>query len=163
MAASTILGADPGKDGAFVLISADRAVLAHARIADLIGKLPWASAGPAVAEWVREQHATHRIDRAVLELYAGRPNQSGSLTIGAGWGLIYGVLCGLEIPTRTPTSAVVAKAMFAGVAGEGKARGIALAMSDLPDLPLLRGRERNRHDGTADAGVLALYGLQRWR
>lgn len=156
---SRILGIDPGKDGAAVLIEG-RTVLAQARTADILGGASWQAGHPLVSGFVRGLHAMHRIDLAVLELYAGRAGQGrGSmLTIGVGWGLWLGVLSGLGISVRTPRSASVSSALFKGIAGEGKERGIAFASQELPDLDLMPGRCRKPHDGLADAGCLAVWG-----
>lgn len=154
-----ILGIDPGKKGAIVLLNG-RSVLASAFTEDIIGKRDWREVGPALASWLRGVHAEHRIGLAVLELYAGRAGEGGGslLTVGVGWGTFYGLLSGLEIPTFTPASSSWTREMFKGVGGEGKERSVNLCRAMLPDLDLMPGRRRKPHDGLADAACLALWG-----
>lgn len=156
-----ILGIDPGKAGAAVLLDRDRRVVNNVRTADLVGD-GWHKGGAvALAAWLRSAHAEWRLQGAVLELYAGRPGEGrgGLMTLGVGWGVWYGALLGLGVEVRTPASASWTRRIFDGVQGEGKERAVALARMRLPDLDLTRGRERKPHDGTADAGCLALWGL----
>lgn len=152
-----VLGVDPGKDGAAVVLDG-RLVLAAVRTRDLIGKADWHAGYGALASWLRTAHAQHRIGLAVLELHAGRPGEGGgsARTIGVGWGLWLGLLAALEIPLITPASSRWTRALLADVGGEGKERALAVART--LDLELRRGRERNEHDGLADAACLAMYG-----
>lgn len=156
-----ILGIDPGKDGALVLLRG-REVLAAVRTSELIGSAKWQAAHPLATGWLRSAHAAHRIDLAVLELFAGRSGRKGAagsmLTIGVGWGLWLGAVSALGIPVRTPASASWTADLFRGVAGEGKERAVSLAMQEVPDLDLTPGRARKPHDGLADAACLALWG-----
>ena len=155
-----ILGIDPGKDGALVLLRG-REVLAAVRTSELIGTAKWQAAHPLATGWLRSAHAAHRIDLAVLELAAGRPGEGrgSALTTGIGWGLWLGAVSALGIPVRTPASASWTAAMFKGIAGEGKERSVSLAMQELPDLDLMPGPRMWRpHDGLADAACLAMWG-----
>ena len=159
-----ILGVDPGKDGAAVLL--DPSVLggryvAHVRTADLVGEGWHRGGGVAVAAWLREAHGRWPIRVAVLELFAGRSGEGrgGLMTVGVGWGTWYGALLALGIEVRTPSSAGWARTMFAGVQGEGKERAVTLARMRWPDLPLMRGRETKPRDGIADAACLAGWGV----
>jgi hypothetical protein len=155
----TTLGIDPGKDGALVLLDGRRP-LASALLADLVGTARWEARADVVAGWIRSVHATYRIDRAVMELYAGRAGQGrGSmLTIGVGWGLLRGVCGGLGIPVRVASSARWQADLLNGLPGEGKDRAIAYALQEVPDLDLMPGRRRKPHDGLADAACLAVWG-----
>lgn len=154
-----VLGCDPGKAGALVVLDGRR-VVASVKTADLIGKAKWQAAHGGLSEWIRSQHAEHKIGLAVVELFAGRPGEGrgSAMTIGVGWGIVVGILSGLGIPVLTPTSASWTRDLFAGVAGEGKERSIAVARSMLPDLELVGPRCRVPHDGLADAGCLSLWG-----
>lgn len=154
-----ILGIDPGKDGAAVLLDGRR-VVAQVRTADLLGKASWQAGYAGVTGWLRSVHAEHRVQLGVLELYAGRGGEGGGsmLTIGVGWGLWLGALAALEIPARTPSAAAWTRDLFVGVAGQGKERSIAVCRGELPDLVLVPPRARKPHDGLADAGCLALWG-----
>jgi hypothetical protein len=158
----TVLGLDPGKAGAAVLLigESDHACFEFAPI--VAGK-KWESIHPQLSGWIRSMHATYRIDLAVLELHAGRPGEGGgsARTIGVGWGFFLGVFSGLGIHVITPTSQRVAAVMLADLAGEGKERAVSLCRQRLPGLDLCTGptgRRRKPCEGLADAGVLALYG-----
>lgn len=154
-----VLGVDPGKTGAAVLLRG-REVVAVRRTAELVGSAKWQAAHAGVTGWLRSVHAEHRVDLAVLELYGGRAGEGrGSmLTIGVGWGLWLGALSALEIPVLTPSAASWTRQMFVGVAGEGKERSANVARGMLPDLDLTPGRCVKVQDGIADAGCLALWG-----
>ena len=154
-----ILGIDPGKDGALVLLRG-REVLAAVRTSELIGSTKWQAAHARATSWIRSAHAEHRIDLAVLELYGGRSGEGrGSLlTVGVGWGMWLGAVSALGIPVRTPASVSWTADLFRGVAGEGTERAVAVAMQEVPDLDLMPGRARRPHDGLADAACLALWG-----
>lgn len=156
---NTILGIDPGKDGALVVIRG-RDILAATTTADLLGGAKWQAAHAEVTGWIRSAHAEHRITFAILELYAGRAGEGGGslLTVGVGWGLYLGALSALGIPVRTPASATWTRELFVGIAGEGKERSVSFARQMLPDLDLTPGRRRKPHDGLADAGCLAVWG-----
>lgn len=156
-----ILGIDPGKDGALVLLRG-REVLAATRTRDLIGAATWQAAHARATGWLRSTHAEHRIDLAVLELYGGRKGEGrGSLlTVGVGWGLWLGAVSALGIPVRTPAANSWTADLFRGVAGDGKERAVAVAMQEVPDLDLMPGRSRRPHDGLADAACLALWGAR---
>ena len=154
-----ILGIDPGKDGALVLLRG-REVLAATRTRDLIGAAKWQAAHARATGWLRSAHAEHWIDLAVLELYGGRSGEGrGSLlTVGVGWGMWLGAVSALGIPVRTPASASWTADMFRGIAGEGKELSVSRASQELPDLVLMPGRTRKPHDGLADAACLAMWG-----
>lgn len=150
-----ILGIDPGKDGAGVLLNG-RAVVSWWLTDALLPSKGYDA--DALAGRVRGLHAAHRVDLIVLELCAGRPGEGrgSGMTTGIGWGLWRGIAAGLGIPTLTPTSASWTKAMFRDVQGEGKDRAIAVART--LDLDLTPGRRMKPHTGLADAACLALYG-----
>ena len=158
----TVLGLDPGKDGAAVLLIGDSDHDAL-EFAPIVGGRKWEAVHPQLTGWLRSMHASYRIDLAVLELHAGRPGEgaAGARTCGIGWGLWLGAFSALGIHVITPTSQTVARIMLADLAGEGKERAISLCGQRLPGLDLCEGptgRRRKPHSGLADAGVLALYG-----
>ena len=154
-----VLGIDPGKAGAAVLLvgKEDHAVLAAD---DVVKGARWEAVHQQVTGWLRSMHASYPIDLAVLELHAGRPGEGAvsARTIGIGWGLWLGALSGLGIHTIMPTAARWTGVMLADLPGEGKERSIALCSAQLPHINLLPGRRRRPHDGIADAACLALYG-----
>lgn len=153
-----ILGIDPGKDGALVLLDGGR--LAFAARTSEIASGRWETSADAMADVLRAVHAEHRIRGAVLELHAGRPGEGGgsARTVGVGWGLWRGTLAALKIETRTPASAAWTRDLFRGVPGEGKERAASVARGAVPDLDLRPGRCKKDHDGLADAACLALWG-----
>jgi hypothetical protein len=157
----TVLGLDPGKAGAAVLlVGDDHAVL---EFAPIVGGKKWEAVHPQLVGWLRTMHATYRIDLAVLELHAGRPKEGGgsARACGIGWGMWLGALSGLGIEVRTPTSARWQAIMLADLAGEGKDRAISLCQQRLPAIDLCTGptgRKRKPADGIADAACLALFG-----
>lgn len=155
----TVLGIDPGKDGAAVLLVGDSDHMAL-MLAPVVGGKKWEAVHAEVTGWLRATHRTYPIDLAVLELHAGRPGEgAGSArTIGVGWGLWLGALSALCIPVIVPTAQKWQKELLADLAGEGKDRAVALARQRLPGLDLTPGRRRVPHTGLADAGCLALYG-----
>lgn len=159
---TTTIGIDPGKDGACVVLRGTE-VLSARLTADLVGKLPWASAHPVMAAYLRGVVAEHRPSLAVLELYAGRPGEGrgSSMTTGVGWGLWLGLLSAMGVPAITPASSAWTRAMFRDVQGDGKARSVSVALARVPSLDLSPGRRRVPHAGLADAACLALYGAAR--
>lgn len=152
---SRVLGIDPGRDGAGVLLDG-RSVISWWLTADLLPGKGYDA--DALAGRLRSTHAAHRIDLVVLELYAGRPGEGrgSGMTIGVGWGIWRGAAAGLGIPVITPASSSWTRTLFRDVQGEGKERSIAVAGT--LDLDLTPGRRRKPHDGLADAACLSLYG-----
>lgn len=155
----TVLGIDPGKDGAAVLLVGDSDHMAL-MLAPVVGGKKWEAVHALITGWLRSAHATYPIDLAVLELHAGRQGEgAGSArTIGVGWGLWLGALSGLGIRVIMPTAQSWQKALLADMPGEGKDRAISYCLQALPSLDLTPGRRRVPHSGLADAGCLALYG-----
>ena len=154
-----VLGIDPGKDGAAVLLHHDG--LVHGLlVAEVVGTKRWEAVHTELTRWLREIHGTWHIDRAVLELHAGRPGEgaASARTIGIGWGLWLGALSALRVPVILPTPQRWQKALLADLAGDPKDRSIAYCSQHLPNLDLTPGRRRKPHDGLADAGCLAMYG-----
>jgi crossover junction endodeoxyribonuclease RuvC len=160
-----IIGIDPGKKGGVVTL-------------DVSGR-------PTAVEWTAADHpedgyvagkaynvrsmvrALEEVSRrgevalVVLERQQARPieGRTSCLTTGYGWGLWSGIVHALGLPLIEVSSARWTRHVFVGVQGEGKARSIAAVGARLPELALTWGRRRKPHDGLADAGCLALYGL----
>ena len=161
-----VLGIDPGKDGAGVLLQGGIAVgswlTADLLVAVKAGKAPDYS---PERMWLHlcDVLSAARPDLAVLELPAGRPGEGGgsARVTGVGWGLWRMALAASGIPTITPASASWAKVILRDAPGEGKARAVHVALSRVPSLNLTPGRKRVPHSGLADAACLALYGLTR--
>jgi len=158
-AAVNVLGIDPGKDGAAVLVRDDGST-SSLLLAEIVSGRRWEAIHPEVTGWLRVQVQHWTIQRAVLELHGGRPGEgaASARTIGIGWGLWLGALSMLQIPVIMPTPQRWQRALLGDLAGETKERSVAYARQHLPGLELMPGRRRKPHDGLADAGCLALYG-----
>ena len=157
-----VLGIDPGKNGALVVLCEERGVvfcLGQALTADFVvdgeyqPSLMWAR--------VRELRLEHKVTRGVLERVSVRPLEgvSSACTSGKGWGLWRMALAGLVDEVIEPTPAKWTKVGLEDQVGEGKARAISRA-SQIPGLNLTPKGRRRLHDGLADAACLALYGLR---
>ncbi len=159
-----VIGVDPGKDGAFVVVESDGKPLEIVRIRDLLGKEDWAAKADVLACAMRALVQSHDVRLAVLERDAGRPGEgAGSArTTGRGWGMVRGILAAYNVETRTPTAKAWTAVMYRDMAGDDpKAKGIALAT--LAGVPLTRGKETKPQTGVSDAYCLALYGLKESR
>lgn len=83
---------------------------------------------------------------------------------GLGFGLWSGVLAGLGIPHEIVRAVDWQRVVLRGFPGDDtKAKAVLAAESRLPALDLRPGRRTKPHNGLADAGCLALYGLGRAR
>ena len=154
----TVLGIDPGKDGAAVVL---RPAGVHGVLAaELLCGQSWEAAHSEVTRWVRQVHATWTLDLVVLERVGGRPGEgaTSARTMGIGWGLWLGAVSTLGVPVLFPTPQRWQKALLSDLAGDTKARSVAWCRAHLPDLDLTPGRRRVPHDGLADAACLAVYG-----
>jgi crossover junction endodeoxyribonuclease RuvC len=154
-----ILGIDPGKDGAAVLIRDEAHV--HAVLAsELLCGQSWEAAHAEVTRWLRLVHATWPLDLVVLERVGGRPGEgaTSARTMGVGWGLWLGGASMLGVPVIVPTPQRWQREMLSDLPGDTKARSVAWCRAHLPELDLTPGRRRVPHDGLADAACLAVYG-----
>jgi crossover junction endodeoxyribonuclease RuvC len=161
-----VIGIDPGKDGAVVVLDGSN-VLSAKLTADLLlavkaGKAPDYAPGMMWAH-LTEVVSQHRPELAVLELPGGRPGEgAGSARVtGVGWGLWRMALAAAGVPTIVPASAKWTRTVLQDAPGEGKARAVHVALSRVPGLNLTPGRRKKPHDGLADACCLALYGQLR--
>ena len=158
---SIILGIDPGKDGAGVVLDGDRVAYVWRTTDTTIpsGKGSKRLYCPhrmlAVLQGAREHGALV----AVLERAQPRPGEGtvSAYTSGEGRGLWLGLLTSLGFELVQPHPATWTKVMLRDVPGEGKARAILVA-EGCAGLELRRGRERLAHEGIADAYCLARYG-----
>ncbi len=164
-AVRNVLGIDPGKDGAAVLLGPDLDAppLAVLLLDPIVGGKKWEAVHAEITRWLRAVHASTPVDLAVLELHAGRPGEgAGSArTIGVGWGLWLGALSALGIPVICPTSGKWAGVLLEDLPGDGKDRGVALCRQRLPRVDLTPGRKVKPHTGISDAACLSLYGRER--
>lgn len=155
-----VLGIDPGKKGALVLLDGPEVVY-QSRTADLLVERDQGGT-LYVPERIAEELAHCRglgCRLAVLERTWPRPGEASSAShaLGVGWGLWRGALAASGYAVIEPTPAAWTAMLLRDLPGEGKARAILYA-SQCRSLELRRGRERKAHDGLADAYCLADYG-----
>ncbi len=113
----TVLGIDPGKDGAAVVL---RPAGVHGVLAaELLCGQSWEAAHSEVTRWVRQVHATWTLDLVVLERVGGRPGEgaTSARTMGIGWGLWLGAVSTLGVPVLFPTPQRWQKALLSDLAG----------------------------------------------
>jgi hypothetical protein len=155
---NTIIGIDPGKDGAVVILQDGQPFhqwLTRERFTAPTGKGSKRDYLPGEMVEALEALTPNRGDYphlAVLERQAAMPGQGGTsmFSIGYGYGLWAGILAALEIPVQIVSPQTWAKEILKGAPGEGKARAIHAAGRLL----------RKPHSGIADAACLALYGAR---
>lgn len=152
-----VLGLDPGKDGALVLLDGSTVQLAVLTSGLLVGK---DYAPERMVECLRMISGLGEIQNVVLELPGVRPGEGrgGGLTTGKGWGLWRGIVATLGLPCITPAASAWTRVILRDAPGEGKDRAIHVALSRLPGINLTPGRRVKPHSGIADAACLALYG-----
>ena len=160
-----IVGIDPGKTGAAVALShlgvpVDWIAANHpdegaAKKSEYFPRL--------MGRWLKGVQSREPIALAVLEKQQCRPieGRSSILTTGRGQGLWEGALAALEIPyILVPPGTWIRRVLGSMPKGaDKKARSVAHALSTMPGLELTWGRKTKPHDGLADAGCLALYGM----
>ena len=172
-----VLGIDPGKDGALVLLRrsgggvcvlgtelTDRLLVPCEvkRKGGKVGKRRDYLPGSMLA-YIREQRETWGEFSAVLETASIRPGEGGvgALTTGIGWGLWRMALQACDVSTVTPAASSWTSAILRDAPGaDSKARAIHVASARVPGLRLIPERCRVPHNGLADAACLALYGLR---
>lgn len=155
-----VLGIDPGKDGALVLLDGPVVQLAVLTSGLLVGK---DYAPERMVECLRmfvTISSLGGIANVVLELPGVRPGEGrgGGLTTGKGWGIWRGIVAALGLPCITPAASSWTRVILRDAPGEGKDRAIHVALSRLPGIDLTPGRRVKPHSGIADAACLALYG-----
>lgn len=151
----SVLGIDPGLDGALVVYK-NGSVRAQWLTKDLC---PEGYVPERMDSIVSDLCSEHLVTVAVLERVASRPGQgvASMFRMGYGAGLWRGILAGRVPHVIEPTPQAWQRVVLRDIPGEGKARSIARA-SMLAGLDLTPGRRRKAHDGLADAACLALYG-----
>ncbi len=156
-----VLGLDPGKDGAGVILDGTEVVDSWLTKELLVGGK---YAPDRMAGCLRSLLARHGRFGAALELAAGRGGEGrgSARVIGEGWGLWRGILAALEVPVITPAATTWTGVVLKDAPGDDpKARSIHVALSRLPTLDLTPGKHRKPHDGLAQAGCMAIYGQMR--
>ena len=154
----TILGIDPGLDGALALLDCRGKVI---EIVDMptveiiVNKKKRRQIPPTLLANTIEKLAP---SVAFLEHVGMRPGEGalGAFSFGRSFGMLEGVLAALQIPTTLVFPAVWKRAL--GVpADKGGAR--MKAMSLFPEVAEMF--KRVRDDGRSEAALIALYGLRR--
>lgn len=145
----TIIGIDPGKNGAIAI-----------RRGNQITALPMPLAGkeldlPAIAEIIRDA------DLVVIEKVHSMPGQgvTSMFTFGCGYGAIQGITAALQIRTELVAPQTWKSSVLKGTKKD-KDAAIAYCRRAFPDVPLVLPRCRKPHDGLADALCLAEYGCR---
>jgi|TARA_R100001082_G_scaffold48758_1_gene26292 crossover junction endodeoxyribonuclease RuvC len=166
-----VIGIDPGKDGAVVVVNGDYEVLAWWLTKDTctvkVGKGSKREYFDVkMAQIIREAAEFKPGPILVcMEKQGARPGQ-GSVSmysIGLGSGLWRGIVASQGLPLVNVHPRTWAKKILRDVPGQGKGRSILAAQSMFPTFDLTPGRKRKPHDGLADALCIALYGLSQMR
>lgn len=151
-----IVGIDPGLDGAIAWYDGDDLTVEDMPtfMLERGGKQKRAVDGARLAALLRA-----RVDHVFVERVAAMPKQgvSSVFSFGQSYGLILGVLAALQIPHTTVQPAVWKRALAVPKSKDGaRARATELlpAWADL--WPLVK------HDGRAEAAMIALYGSRKW-
>jgi crossover junction endodeoxyribonuclease RuvC len=154
----TVLGIDPGLDGALALLDCRGKVI---EIVDMptvpvvINKKNRRQVPPALLASVIERLAP---SVAFLEHVSTRPGEGavGAFSFGRSFGCLEGVLATLQIPVTLVYPATWKRALNIP-ADKGGARMKAMSLfPEVADQFKLK-----KHDGRAEAGLIALYGLRR--
>jgi crossover junction endodeoxyribonuclease RuvC len=147
-----VLGVDPGVGGALaLLVNSELVEIADVPVVEVRGKrrIDPAQLVTLIASW--------KPDIAIVEHAAAMPKQGVSSMFGFGKsaGLVLGVLAGLRVPTTEITAAKWKRALQVPAGKDGaRARAGQLLPTAAHHWPL------KRHDGRAEAALLALFGMQ---
>ena len=157
---SCILGVDPGLSGAFALYAVEGGTLQVFDVPTtsrtVNGKVKRRIDPYQLAAWLELQRPL--VEFAVIEQVNAMPGQgvTSSFNFGFTTGAIHGIIaaCGIEIRTVAPQ---VWKRKF-GLLGQPKDASRALASTKFPQFTHLW--PLKKHDGRAEAALLALYGRE---
>jgi hypothetical protein len=162
-----ILGIDPGKDGAGVLLADDGTVpftwLTDASCVERAVRTGRKEYVPQLMLGMLQRAQLLGVRLVVLELPGVRPGEGrgGGLTTGVGWGLWRMAVAAVGLPIVTPAASAWTRVVLRDAPGEGKDRAVHVALARVPALNLTPGRRTKAHSGLADAACLALYGRTR--
>jgi crossover junction endodeoxyribonuclease RuvC len=155
---TVILGIDPGLSGALAFYNPETGFLS-------VLDMPTLKAGGTKGKSVIDMASlarlidaeSTRISQCYLELVGTRPGESGvgAFSFGEGVGIIRGILAASFIPVTRVTPAVWKKAMgCTGDKEQSRARASEILPRHADKWPL------KKHDGRAEAAVLAVYGAR---
>ncbi len=151
------IGIDPGSSGGIAIIWADGRAQAFAMPYD------HGDYDEAALRSMMDMEGEQAF--AVLEKVHAMPKQgvSSSFTFGAGWGLIRGLLSGLQVPYMLVTPQAWQKVMLAGEEHkdrkERKDSAVRVARRLFPDVSLLPTPKcKKASDGMAEALLIAEFG-----
>lgn len=143
-----ILGLDPGLSGAFAFYFTDYPTRVSAHDMPVVNNVvDSANLADAIARM--------KPDYAVIELVGSMPGQglSSTFKFGRAFGTAIGIISGLRIPHRLVTPQMW-KRHFALSSDKERSRALALqTFTDTPEHFSLK-----KHEGRAEAALLALYG-----
>lgn len=149
-----ILGLDPGKTGAAVILYPDNT--------GLVLRVPVVKKPKETPAWTEWAHvwatalSIERPDMAVIESVAARPTQGtvSMFNFGRSLGFAHAIVAAAKIPTHFITPSTWKGKM--GLTGADKSASRELARQLLPSLS--GELTRVKDDGVAEAALLALYG-----
>lgn len=162
-----ILGVDPGFSGGLAILEGE-SIVSAIKMPTLTTKKNGGTGKVVnqshihtseVVRWIRENSPdSAMIEQVTAATPRGRKQGAvGMFRFGEGYGLIRGILAGLQIPTRTVLPAVWKRAMK--LIGSSKDASRALADRLFPDTGLF---SLKVEDGVAEAVLIARYGQASW-
>ena len=157
------MGVDPGMSGAFAIVDADGKYV-DSLVVPVVGKVIDV---PTILEWL-ERHRPN-IVQAALEQVGSRPGQGVStmFKFGRVYGLMEGLLAGLQIPYTLIPPSKWAPALHAGVEGRdsltAKECSVVAARRLYPKVDFRKSAaSTNPHEGKIDAVLIAEYCRRRF-
>lgn len=150
-----VLGIDPGRKGAYAVITDGRLQFS--------APLPYAGDELDISR-LASAIASFGVDEAILEKVHAMPGQGvvSMFTFGRSYGELRGMIKTQGIPLFEPTPQAWKKIVLAGTDWKGsKAAAVEHVIRRYPAANLYPGRTRKAHDGVADAICLAEYGVLR--
>lgn len=159
----TIIGIDPGLEGGITIIHMGELPIMHRMpvIDGIDEKAVREILADALLE-ARRKTLTETPIMAHIEKVSAMPKQGvcSMFTFGAGWGIVRGIMCGLEIPYQLITPQTWQKVILAGLdRRDTKAAAYQYVSRLYPQLDY-RASERSHkpHSGKVDSLCIALYG-----
>ncbi len=150
---AAIIGIDPGQTGALALVGTDRRNLIEVCDMPMTDEV----SAHGVADLLQRWKANYDVAFAVVEKVASMPRQGVASTFkfGMGFGILKGALAAVGISARYYTPVVWTKKMGVGPDKDAHRQRCIEMWPDQYELFKLK-----KHDGRADASLLAVYGMQ---